>query len=431
MVPKRISSIPGLQWYRFIRYSFLLLTAIILAQWGVPAADIGGYELMFHLLYVLTFFWVNGVFQSVLIRTRRLSDLDRKEFLGRIWFLILLLTVSFTLLLWLLGADGGWLLFGLSDFRYWQLYVLLFGLSVPPLVYEYFLLARNQIRELLVWGGVSYTLHIIVTLAPFLLGYGLREMLWAHIGLSLLRFLYVGWDLGMPRFRLPDASWWASSGHLTLYSVLGGVPIAFDTWLVGFMSQAESEIAIFRYGARELPLFMILLGSVHLIILSDTDRLEDALHRIRKQIQRHLPLLAGLSGLLCLLSPLLFPILFTETFSESAVIFNVYLLLLLSRMNLSHTVMMRMESYRLMNLVAFAEVLLNVILSVWWVQYWGWMGIALATVVAYLFEKVAFSLWLYFKKDISLDLYLPVRSYIGYSSLVVICFILGSFILYE
>jgi len=59
------------------------------------------------------------------------------------------------------------------------------------------------------------------------------------------------------------------------------------------------------------------------------------------------------------------------------------------------------------------------------------MGIALATVVAYLFEKVAFSLWLYFKKDISLDVYLPVRSYIGYSSLVVICFILGSFILYE
>ncbi len=431
MVPKRISSIPGLQWYRFIRYSFLLLTAILLAQWGVSTTDIGGYELIFHLLYVLTFFWVNGIFQSVLIRSRRLSDGDRNEFLGRIWFLILLFTAFFTLLLWLLGSKGGWILFGISDLRHWHLYVLLFGLSVPPLVYEYFLLARNQIRDLLVWGAVSYTLHIVVTLTPFLFGYGLQEMLWGHIGLSLGRFLYVGLDLGWPRLRFPETSWWTASAHLTLYSVLGGIPIAFDTWLVGYMSQAESEIAIFRYGARELPLFMILLGSVHLIVLSDKDRLDEALTRIRKQIQRHLPFLAVLSGLLCLLSPLLFPLLFTETFSESAVIFNVYLLLLLSRLNLSHTVMMRLESYKIMNFVAFIEVFLNVILSVWWVQYWGWVGIALATVVAYLFEKLFFTLWLYYKKQIPLNMYLPVRSYLGYSGLVVICFIVGSFFLYD
>ena len=430
MIPKRISSIPGLQWYRFIRYGFLLLTAVILAQIGVATSDIGGYELMFHLLYVLTFFWVNGVFQSVLIRCRRLSEEERKNFLSRIWGLVLLFTAVFSLFLWLLGSDGGWLLFGLTDIRFWYLYVLLFALSVPPLVYEYFLLVRSQIQRLLYWGLLSYGLHLIVTLAPFLMGYGLREMLIAHLGLSFLRLLIVGLDLGLPNFTPPDIKWWAASGYLTLYSVLGGIPIAFDTWLVGYMSQAESEIAIFRYGARELPLFVILLGSVHLIILSDTDSIETALHRIRRQIAKFFPLLAVLSAALCLLSPLLFPIFFTERFSESALIFNVYLLLLLSRMNLSHTLLMRLESYRVLLFVALSEVILNVVLSIWWVQFAGWMGIALATVVAYLFEKVCFSLWLYFREGIPLSKYLPIRSYLGYSTLVVICFLLGSFVLY-
>jgi O-antigen/teichoic acid export membrane protein len=224
--------------------------------------------------------------------------------------------------------------------------------------------------------------------------------------------------------------WWSASGHLTLYSIIGGIPVAFDTWLVGYLSQTEGEIAIFRYGAKELPLFMILLGSVHLMILSDTDTLDQALKKIRGQISRFFPLLAGLSGALCLLSPILFPLLFTEAFSESALIFNVYLLLLLSRMNLSHTLMMRLESFWVMNIIAGLEVVINVVLSLWWVQYWGWMGVALATVVAYIFEKVIFSIWLYFKEGIPITAYLPLRSYIGYSSAVVICFLIGSFIIY-
>jgi len=430
LIPTRISSISGLQWYRFIRYGFLLLTAILLTQLGVSTSEIGGYELMFHLLYVLTFFWVNGVFQSVLIRARRLTKVHRTKFLDQIWFLILLITVCLTLALWFLGSRSSWLLFGISDLPYWQLYVFLFAFSVPPLVYEYFLLARQQMRRLLIWGGISYSLHIIITLVPFILGYGLREMLWSHIAFSVLRFIYVGWDLGWPSPRIPDIQWWSSSGHLTLYSVLGGIPVAFDTWLVGFMSQTESEIAIFRYGARELPLFMILLGSVHLIILSDSDELDQAMHKIRSQIKRLFPILAFFSAGLCLLSPILFPIFFTEVFSESALIFNVYLLIIFSRMNLSHTIMMRLESYQLMNIVAFMEVLLNVVLSLWWVQLWGWMGIALATVVAYLFEKVVFSAWLYYKQGIPISDYLPLKSYIGYSFLVIICFLVGSFLIY-
>jgi len=374
---------------------------------------------------------VNGFFQSMLIRTRRLESDIEEIFLRRIWFLVLLLTGLFTCLLFGLGDGGAWILFGLSEVRYWELYVLLFGLSVPPLVFEYFLLGRQKIQHLIAWGLISYILHLVCTLAPFAFGYGLREMLWAHIALSGLRFLYVGFHLGLPSFRLPDRAWWVSSGHLTLYSVLGGIPVAFDTWLVGFLGQSEGELAVFRYGARELPLFMIFLGSIHLVMISNTDSQDDALKRIRDQIRRHTPALALVTAALCLVSPVLFPLFFSVEFSESAIIFNVYLLLILSRLNLSHTVMMRTESYRVMNTVALAEVILNVVLSMWWVQFMGWPGIALATIVAYLFEKACFSIWLYFKKGISIQSYLPLRQYLGYSIFVVLCFLLGSFYLYN
>jgi hypothetical protein len=166
-------------------------------------------------------------------------------------------------------------------------------------------------------------------------------------------------------------------------------------------------------------------------MLSNTGSLDNAMKSIRHQIRRHTPALALLTGSLCLLSPLLFPLLFSAEFAESAIIFNVYLLLILSRLNLSHTVMMQTESYDVMNIVATAEVILNVFLSIWWVQYMGWVGIALATIVAYLFEKVCFSIWLYFKKGISIQSYLPLKQYLGYSAFVVFCFVLGSFYLYN
>jgi len=431
LIPQRLSSVSSLQWYRLIRYSFLLLTSILLAQLQVSQADIGGYELIFHLVYVLSFFWINGVFQVVLIRSGQLEPPNFKKFLDSVWSLVLVLSACIGFLLWLLGDWGAQLLFGLEFVRYWNLYILLFVLSLGPLVYEYFLLARRKYKALLWWGTISYSLHILCTLLPFLWGYGFREMMLAHIGLSAIRLFIMAADLGFPRWRGVESSWWKASGQLTMYSILGGIPVAFDTWLVGYVSQSEGEIAIFRYGARELPLLMIILGSIHLIIISEQGNMETLLSKIRSQIDRSMLGLAFLTGLLCLFSPWLFKIFFTERFVESAFIFNVYLLIILSRWNLSHTVMMRLEKYSLMNFVALGEVLLNVVLSVWWVQYWGWVGVALATVVAYLFEKIVFSLLLFKKEGIRFGQYMPVKAYLGSSLFILICFIVGSFFLHQ
>lgn len=431
MIPQRLTSISSLQWYRLIRYSFLLLTSILLAHLQVSQKDIGGYELIFHLVYVLSFFWVNGVFQVVLIRSGQLEPAIFRKFLGSVWTFVLLFSLGIGLILLCLGDWGSQILFGLENVRYWNLYILLFVLSLGPLVYEYFLLARRQYKTLLWWGTLSYSLHILCTLLPFLMGYGFREMLLAHIGLSAVRLIVMTVDLGLPRWRGVEASWWKASGQLSLYSILGGIPVAFDTWLVGFVSQSESEIAIFRYGARELPLLMIILGSIHLIVISEQGEMKKLLSKIRIQIQKSMLSLALLTGLLCLLSPWLFSVFFTDQFVESAFIFNVYLLIILSRWNLSHTIMMRLEKYSFMNRVALAEVLINVVLSVWWVQYWGWVGVAMATVVAYLFEKIVFSIWLFKKEGIRLRQYMPIKSYLGSSLFIVVCFIVGSFVIHE
>jgi O-antigen/teichoic acid export membrane protein len=118
-----------------------------------------------------------------------------------------------------------------------------------------------------------------------------------------------------------------------------------------------------------------------------------------------------------------FPIIFNAQFAESATIFNIYLLLIISRLLLPQTILNGLRITKPIMNAAFFELVINVALSLILVQFFGIAGIAIATFVAYLFEKIYLALIVKTKLNIAVSDYIPVNIYTVYSAGVIVIFI--------
>jgi len=123
-------------------------------------------------------------------------------------------------------------------------------------------------------------------------------------------------------------------------------------------------------------------------------------------------------------------VVFNPQFKESATIFNIYLLLIISRLLFPQTLLIAKKMNRLIVQASFFEIIINVGMSIWLAQVMGIMGVAYATVIAYLFEKIYLVIACKRKLNISLGQYLPLKLYFIASSLLVIVFIVVEFIIY-
>jgi Na+-driven multidrug efflux pump len=77
---------------------------------------------------------------------------------------------------------------------------------------------------------------------------------------------------------------------------------------------------------------------------------------------------------------------------------------------------------------AFLELTLNVVLSFILVRFFGIAGIAFATFIAYLFEKVYLSVVVKRKLNVSISEYIPVKIYSGYSAAILVIFVFVEYV---
>lgn len=116
-----------------------------------------------------------------------------------------------------------------------------------------------------------------------------------------------------------------------------------------------------------------------------------------------------------LLSPILFPIVFNPDFKESAYIFNIFTLLLSSRILLPQVVVMAKQKNYFLTLSALVELATLAALSWWWGQEYGLQGIAWAAVVSFALERtiLLFYTWKYL--GIPPKKYIHIPSYLGWN----------------
>jgi O-antigen/teichoic acid export membrane protein len=146
-------------------------------------------------------------------------------------------------------------------------------------------------------------------------------------------------------------------------------------------------------------------------MFSSTTNPDVELSELKNKTRRLLILLVPISILFLIFSDWLFANIFNEAFKQSAIIFDVYLLLVIPRLLLPQTIIVGFKRNNLLVWVSIVEIITNVALSIWWGIIWGILGVALATLVAYIVEKITMIYLTNKHIDIKPSKYIPVKTF--------------------
>ena len=210
---------------------------------------------------------------------------------------------------------------------------------------------------------------------------------------------------------------------LLLFAAIGKGSEYVSGLAVSMLFEDEKAFAVFRYGARELPLAVLMVGA--LVTALTPELIENqalGLERIKAQTRKLSHWLYPLSMASMLAAPLLFPLFFNEDFKASAIIFNIFTLLLASRILLPQVVTMAAGKNYVLTLSALAELAVLVVLSFWWGRSFGLVGIAWAAVAAFMVDRILLIWYNWRVLKISPAAYIDWKYWAGYNLLMVAVF---------
>jgi O-antigen/teichoic acid export membrane protein len=112
---------------------------------------------------------------------------------------------------------------------------------------------------------------------------------------------------------------------------------------------------------------------------------------------------------------------FNPDFSESALLFNLFSLVLVSRAFFSKALLIALNDNRWVLLISVGELLLLGMLGLLLVPRWGLSGLVWANVGAYSFEKAAQVWRLYFAHGVNPGQFVPFAWLAGYALALIAC----------
>ncbi len=430
----RIGNISSFQFFQLARYSTFILIGIVLAKVGFSTAEIGQYETLLFISGAISFFWLNGLIQGLLTSYSAKNNLVNPFFnvfvvlsaLSCLAIVVLILFERYFSLFMLNGSP-------IPLLGYLCAYVFF---SVPAGLVEHVYLLRNQSKHIVAYAVVSFSGMLLLVVVPALMGLSVKYAVVGLVISAIIRYLWLIVLLltsGSCRF---STDFFREHIRLSIPLIVASLLSGSAQYIDGFIVSShfdEAAFAVFRYGAREFPLALLLANAFSSAMIprfSQEEHYSEVFQQIKRYSTRLIHLLFPLSLALLAVSHWLFPLIFNHTFTESATIFNIYILLVVSRLVFPQTILIGMKQTRVISVASLFEIIVNVVLSLWFVQLWGLPGIAYATVLAYLFEKVYLSLVLRTKYKVDLRQYLNVSLLVIYSVLLVAVFYLVEFVIY-
>ena len=419
-----INNVRALQIFQILRQGAAILISIFLAKSMLSTEEIGIFEMLTFIGTTVSFFWVAGLNQGILPFFPKLNLAEQKKFIFNVFLLFCGISFFVFILLFFFEKDITQLLVSQTSLPYYKLFISYLLFLMPSFLIEYIYLIQNLPKRILGFGVVAFVLQIIVVIVPIYLGWGLKWSIYGLLALGVFRFIWLGVVIGQFGKINLDFSmmqkYYNIAFPLVLYALLSAFPTIFDNWVVGWFYQDPKQFAIFRYGARELPLAIALANALSVAMIPEvTKNLSTSLALLKQRALNLYHILFPVSIVLMLTSRWWFPIVFNSSFIESADVFNVFLLIVISRLIFPQTILIALGKTKTVLYISILETLLNIILSIWLVQIFGLVGIAFGTVLAFLFEKIAIAVYLKTKEGISFSKYTPVNWFLFYSLILV------------
>ncbi|MEL7119244.1 MAG: polysaccharide biosynthesis C-terminal domain-containing protein [Bacteroidota bacterium] len=422
------------QIFHLLRQASSIFIAIALPHLGLGKAMIGNYEMLWFVGNTLSFFWVAGGIQALLTFYPGLENDQKKRLLFGLYVFFTLASLVIIGILW--SGRGVLIPFFTSNDKlaYLGIFLVFILLNWPTYLVENFLLLERKTRGIIAFAALSFVGQFLVVVLPLWFDQSFEYSFWGLVALAgvkhlfLLIFLVRNAIFSFPAQLVKN--WLFLSIPLMLYAFLGNLHQFFDFWLVGyFYDGAQEKFAEFKYGARELPLTLALASAFATAMLPKvTENLASSLTTIKGRSLRLMHILFPISIVLMLTSKWFFPWVFSEAFEESVVIFNIYLLIVVSRLIFSRTLLIGLKDNNTVLIISAIELAINIGLSVLLIHYFGLAGVAMATFIAYSSEVVMMGIYLFRKYKIRFVEYVSIGWYVVYTLLIFGAFLISLYI---
>lgn len=427
---KYLNTVSAFQFYHLVRYSTLILIGIIFTKTTLTQKEIGEYETFLIIGSAVSFFWLNGLLKALLPLTSKNSNSNIFSAFIVIQFFSIIAAI---LLNFVQPLFSNYLLNG-KNIPEAELLLLFLIFGVPASLVEYYYLIKKWNKSIVIYSIITHITQLLLVALPPVLGYDIAFAIIGLVIVSFLRYLWL-WLIMILNSEIHFSISFAQE-HLKL-----GTPLIVATLLSasaqfidGFIVTSkfnEETFAMFRYGARELPLALLLTNALSNALLPEfaqRKNLEENLARLKASITKLSHFLFPITVILLLTSHYIFPIIFNSNFEKSATIFNIYLLLIISRLLMPQTILNGLRITTPILSASFLELIVNVTLSLILINHFGIAGIAYATVVAYVLEKIFLMIIVKTNLKIMISKYLPTKIYSIYSFVVVVIFIFAEYI---
>lgn len=422
-----------------MRYASLMIVSVILAKFGLSVNEIGIYESLLLVAGFISFSWIAGLIQTLLPLHNNNSTFKKQGKKSPVIFnatiLLFVFSILSAIILYVFKNQISGLIAKNTDFQYFNLFILYMLVASPTHIIEYIYLLNNKAKSIVLYGVLNFSLQVILVAIPLLLGMNFVFVLWAMIAWMAFRFVWlIALLFKYSEFKISTSfikEHLILAFPLILSTLLSGSAQYIDGVIVtGFFD--ESTFAIFRYGAREFPLVILMATAFHNGIIPEFSKHsnnEAVLKIIKQNTVKLVHILFPISIAMLLISNWIYPIIYNANFAESAKVFNIYLLLIVSRLMFPQTILIGLKRTNTILYAAFFEIIVNVLSSLILVYYFGIIGVAYATVIAYLFEKIFLAISVQ-KMGISIKSYVPLKLYAIYTIAMICVYVIVDFVIY-
>ena len=419
------------QFNSLLRFGVNFLIGVLLINSYLTQDEVGMLEYGLFLAFTGSFIFTFAYSSSILTRIKYQDTQSKEDFNDVFWQLFFISIVTSAGLYGLLNLLPS---FGV-DFMPNAFFIpisVLAGLIILVIPAELFYIIHQRAKSFFTYSLSIHLGLLALVLIGVYMKWDILSILYIYIFINLIKLLVVLFQI-KPRFaikRKVQKEWFVFTIPLFLHFVLGSSMDYLDGHIVASYLD-ENKFLFYRYGARELPFSMILLNAISASFIPILTKDINGLGEMKQRIKRIMHFVFPLSIVLMFVSPFLFQTFYGEDFILSAQVFNFYLLIVSSRILLPHTILYAKQDNRALLIFSAIEFVINVVLSISLISVMGITGVAFATVIAFLVNRILSIFYIKRKYEIGLDAYLPKTAYLFYMTLMVGCFLIVQFFLYE
>ena len=420
------------QFYQVLRFLVLILLSIVLVKLSFSPFETSYFELFLFAVNIFTFFWVSGIGNSILTYFPRLEASSQKGFFQSS-FLLLQLTGFIAALVFFL-SDGLNLLSGYNGNNTSLLVAIYIFLYSPTILIELNYILTEKRKRLVVYGLFSYISQFAIVAYT---AYHYRDI--NAVFISMIIWVFVRWlwtikEVFIKNFSVSELNF-SGYKNFILFSIPIIIHIFFSNsseFIDGLLVERyfpADQFSLFRFGAREFPLIVVLVGAIRSAMIPAAVRnVSEAAAEIKNSVMKLMHVFFPISILLIFFSRQLYIFFYDQDYAYSALLFNIYLLTITSRVILAEVFIYASGRNRVFMIVSFLEVVLNVILSLILMHWFGLAGIAFATFIAFSLSKAYLSYYVMRYLGKSLHAYIDIRLYLLYSSALIISFLITAIV---